>query len=147
MRTLFFTFLFALISTVVTSQDIYHKNGIALEGYDVVSYFEGAAVKGKKTFATAYEEALFYFISEAHQKLFEANPQKYLPQYNGYCAYAIAKKGEKVSINPKSFLITDNKLYLFYNSWGVNTLKKWEKEGPAELQKLADKHWEQLSKQ
>ena len=63
-----------------------------------------------------------------------------MPQYGGYCAYAIAKDGKKVGVNPKTFEIRDGKLYLFYNSWGVNTLKKWQ-EDAIEFQKKADKNW------
>ena len=65
-----------------------------------------------------------------------------MPQYGGWCAYAMADKGEKVSINPKTFEIRDGKLYLFYNSWGTNTLDLWKKENVKGLQKKADQNWE-----
>ena len=65
-------------------------------------------------------------------------------QYGGYCAYAIAVDSKKVSINPKTFEIRDGKLYLFYNAWGTNTLKLWQKENVKGLQEKADKYWEAL---
>ena len=68
----------------------------------------------------------------------------YVPQYGGYCAYAIADKGKKVSIDPETFEIRDGKLYLFYNAWGTNTLKMWLKEDVKGLQEKADKNWEDI---
>jgi len=65
----------------------------------------------------------------------------YMPQYGGYCAYAIAKKGEKVSINPKTFEIRDNKLYLFYDMFFTNTLDMWLENNPEQLKKQADDNW------
>ncbi len=70
----------------------------------------------------------------------------YVPQYGGYCAYAIAVNNEKIRINPKTFQIIDNKLYLFYNRWGVNTLEKWNEEGAKKLQYQADNNWEKIMK-
>jgi len=73
-----------------------------------------------------------------------AAPDQYLPEYGGFCAYAIAKDGKKVGVNPKTFTITDGKLYLFYNSWGVNTLNKWNEEGAQDLQNKADAKWKTI---
>jgi len=84
----------------------------------------------------------FKFASQENLNTFKENPDKFLPQYGGYCAYAIALKSKKVGINPETFEIRDGKLYLFYNSWGTNTLKLWKKNILKGLQKKADKNWE-----
>ena len=78
--------------------------------------------------------------------MFQKNPKKYIPQYGGYCAYAIGKSSEKVSINPKTFEIRNDKLYLFYNSWGTNTLKPWKQETPEKLKNQADINWIKITK-
>ena len=101
------------------------QKGYVAEGYDVVSYFENEAVEGKKEFKTTYDNATYKFSSEDNLNTFLNNPKKYIPQYGGYCAYAIAEKSKKVKIDPETFEIRDGKLYLFYNSWGTNTLKLW----------------------
>ncbi|WP_299678287.1 YHS domain-containing (seleno)protein [uncultured Tenacibaculum sp.] len=142
-------FLFALlfITTTVFSQTehLNTKKGIVAKGYDVVAYFSNTAVKGKKKLSTNHNGATYRFSSEENLKTFKENPDKYVPQYGGYCAYAIGVNGEKVDINPKTFEIRDGKLYLFYNSWGTNTLKLWLKEDPKKLKEQADKNWSKIT--
>ncbi|WP_232285858.1 YHS domain-containing (seleno)protein [Aquimarina agarilytica] len=118
------------------------KKGFVAEGYDVTEYFNGTAVEGNKMYSTTYEGAKFAFKTEANKAKFEAAPLKYLPQYGGYCAYALGVKGDLVSIDAETFEIRDGKLYLFYNSWGMNTLNKWLEENPEELKEQADDNWE-----
>ncbi len=117
------------------------EKNIAIEGYDPVSYFkEGKAKKGSSSLAYTYKSATYYFSSEANRKLFKAEPSTYEPQYGGWCAYAIGESGEKVEINPKTFKITDGKLYLFYNAYFTNTLPLWEAK-EKELKEKADSNW------
>ena len=138
--------LFVFITSFVQAQSDYNlKKGAIANGYDVVAYFNNKAEKGSKKYTTTYEGALFKFSSEKNLETFKKAPQKYIPQYGGYCAYAIGKTGEKVDINPKTFEIRNGKLYLFYNSWGTNTLTLWLQENPDELQKQADKNWRKLN--
>ena len=68
------------------------------------------------------------------------NPAKYEPQYGGWCAYAMGAKGEKVSVDPKTYKIVDGKLYLFYNRLFNNTLEDWN-ENEAKLKNKADANW------
>lgn len=140
------TILFiALISSTITAQEhVNLKSGYAAGGYDVVAYFDDQALKGDKKFTTTYEGVSYKFSSQKNLDAFTGNPEKYVPQYGGYCAYAVAVKGEKVGINPKTFQIKDNKLFLFYNSWGVNTLDKWNEEGASDLQQKADANWSNI---
>lgn len=119
-------------------------NGYIAEGYDVVAYFSNKAIKGKVSYSTVYDGANYKFINKENLDEFKSNPSKYSPQYGGWCAYAIAVKSKKATINPKTFEIRDGKLYLFYNSWGTNTLKSWLKGNPTSLIKKADVNWEKI---
>jgi len=135
---------FLTITATFSAQNYNTKKGYVAEGYDVVSYFNQKAEKGDKKFTTEFNGVKFKFLSKKNLAIFKENPKKYVPQYGGYCAYAIGLKGEKVDINPKTFEIRDGKLYLFYNSWGTNTFELWKKEGADKLQKQADENWKKL---
>ncbi len=135
-----------LTISVFSQNKVYNvKKGAVANGYDVVAYFSNMAVKGTPKFSTTYDGVSFRFYSEQNLQTFKKNPKKYIPQYGGYCAYAIGKmNGKKVGINPKTYEIRDGKLYLFYNSWGTNTLKSWLKDNPEELRKKADENWSKI---
>ena len=137
------TILVAIISLQLQAQQVDYnlKKGYVAEGYDVVEYFNNNAVEGKKAYITEHDGVKYKFASADNLAAFKATPEKYTPQYGGYCAYAVADKGKKVGVDPKTFEIRDGKLYLFYNSWGVNTLEKWKEEGPEKLQGQADAAW------
>lgn len=122
------------------------KSQLALVGYDPVSYFTlNSPVKGKTDFQHTHEGVKYYFSSKANLDKFKANPARYEPQYGGWCAYAMGAKGEKVSVDPGTYKITDGKLYLFYNSWGNNTLTSWNKD-EGNLKKKADGNWQKIFK-
>lgn len=143
MRPLFLFVLLIHVGNVhAQSLDYNTKRGYAAEGYDVVAYFNETAIEGNKEFSTTYDNVNYKFNSQENLVSFEANPKKFIPQYGGYCAYAVAVKSKKVGIDPKTFEIRDGKLYLFYNSWGTNTLELWKKENVKGLQQKADKNWE-----
>ncbi len=126
-------------------QDYYLDGGFIAEGYDVTSYFDNnKAVEGKKSFVASHDGVKFKFSSQANLDKFKANPDKYVPQYGGYCAYALGTSGKKVDADPETFEIRDGKLYMFYNSWGINTFKKWKSEGPEILRPIADANWEKV---
>ena len=148
MRNALFIFtLFILnLPQAIAQENVNLKKGYAAEGYDVVSYFQDVPLKGDKRYTVKYEGVSYKFASEENLKTFEEDPTKYIPQYGGFCAYAIAKDGKKVGVNPKTFTITHGKLYLFYNSWGVNTLNKWNEEDPNALRIKADAAWDLIIK-
>jgi YHS domain-containing protein len=101
---------------------------IALDGYDTVAYFTmNKAVKGKAAFSAQYLGKTWRFASADHQKLFEADPTRYAPQYGGYCAWAVAAKDDFYPSDPNVFKIVDGKLYLNYDR---DIYEKWNKNIP-----------------
>lgn len=119
-------------------------NSLAVAGYDVVSYFnDQKAVKGSPAYTAQVAGITYWFANEKHQQDFLKNSSYYQPQYGGWCAYAVGKTGEKVEVDPKTFKIINNKLYLFYNKYLTNTLKLWNKE-EATLLPQADKNWKKI---
>jgi len=145
MKKHFFLLLTLAVGSLYAQQIDYNvKGGAVANGYDVVSYFNHAPKKGSKEFATTYEGAKFLFSSEKNLAEFKANPKKYVPQYGGYCAYAVGSYSGKVKINPETYEIKNGKLYLFYNALGTNTLERWNKEGAEQLRKKADENWEKI---
>lgn len=138
--------LFLLYCSICFSQTIDYniKKGFAANGYDVVAYFNNQASEGNKNFMTKFDGVSYKFATKENLNTFNKNPETYIPQYGGYCAYAVAVKKDKVGIDPETFEIIDDKLYLFYNAWGTNTLELWRKENPKTLKEKADKNWEQL---
>ena len=120
------------------------KSGLAIDGYDPVSYFKtNKAIKGRKEFAIDHQGAVYYFASIENKEAFIKNPSAYEPQYGGWCAYAMGAKGEKVSVDPETFKITNGKLYLFYNRAFNNTLKSWNKNED-NLKTKADQSWKKI---
>ncbi|MDY8134977.1 YHS domain-containing (seleno)protein [Aquimarina sp. 2201CG5-10] len=145
MRILITTLFLALTFSMNAQQIDYNTNkGFVAEGYDVTEYFNNKIVEGKSKYVTTYDNAKYRFVSQANLDKFKSNPKKYVPQYGGYCSYAVATKAEKVDIDPETFEINDGKLYLFYNSWGTNTHKKWKAEGPSKLRPKADANWQKI---
>tara|TARA_B100000795_G_scaffold45959_1_gene30212 strand:+ start:1863 stop:2306 length:444 start_codon:yes stop_codon:yes gene_type:complete len=126
-------------------QNFNTKKGIVAEGYDVVAYFSNQAVKGNKKHTTIHRGASFLFSSQKNVEVFTANPKKFIPQFGGFCAYAMGTSGKKVSIDPETFEIREGKLFLFYNSWGTNTFIKWTQQNPKKLVKKAAKNWLKLA--
>jgi YHS domain-containing protein len=128
------------------TKHILNNNNIAVSGYDVVAYFLlKKAVKGSETFSVSISGIKYYFSSLNNKNLFIKNPAYFIPQYGGWCAYAMGEKGEKVEIDPETFKILNGKLYLFYNTYFNNTLKSWNKD-EANLKLKADANWLRINK-
>jgi YHS domain-containing protein len=120
------------------------ENKVAIHGYDPVAYFtQKKAVKGKSSITATYEGVIYNFSSQANKDTFSKSPANYEPQYGGWCAYAMGSAADKVEIDPDTFKIVDNKLYLFYNAYFNNTLKSWNKD-EANLKKKADVNWKKI---
>lgn len=125
------------------SEDFYLKKGVAIEGYDPVSYFEGSPAIGNENFTASYNGVSYWFSSESNLDQFKKSPGKYEPQYGGWCAYAMGASGDKVKIDPKTYKITDGKLYLFYNFGNTNTLISWNKDENS-LKEKANHNWQKI---
>lgn len=118
---------------------------LAISGYDPVSYFIGTPRKGSATYAYTFEGITYHFYNSQNLSIFKNYPAKYEPQYGGWCAYAMGNTGEKVSVDPETYKIIDNKLYLFYNKYFTNTLTLWNKDEKS-LKVKANANWIKLFK-
>ncbi len=109
----------------------------AIKGYDTVAYHtQRAAIKGSKAYTHQWKGATWRFVSAENRDRFASMPEKYAPQYGGYCAWAVSQ-GTTAGVDPKLFKIVDGKLYLNYDQT-IQT--KWEKDIPGNIQK-ADRNW------
>ena len=132
-----FAFGCATASTLASAGSFFEKDGAAIRGYDPVAYFtESKAVPGVPAYTAEYKGSKFRFASQASRDAFVANPAKYAPQYDGFCAYGTAS-GYKAAIDPAAFTIVGGKLYLNYNA---DIQKKWSADIPGYIVK-ADKNW------
>ena len=94
---------------------VFTADGAAIRGYDPVAYFtEGKPAEGDPSITHEYNGAVWHFTSAAHRDLFAATPEKFAPQYGGYCAWA-ASRDYVASTNPKAWEIVDDKLYLNFS--------------------------------
>ncbi len=145
----FILLLFAF-TTSVEAQSHYYTNeeGVAVKGYDVVSYFKGDEPrKGSEAHSLEHDGVTFHFASKANKKAFQKNPGKYLPEYGGYCAFAVGKKAKKVPADPETYTITDGNLYLFFNGnmngKKMNTKPMWDQH-EEQLQPKAEQNWQEM---
>jgi len=114
--------------------------GIAVGGYDTVAFFtQDAAVVGDKGFATQYKDAQWLFASQMNLDMFLANPEKYAPQYGGYCAFA-ASKGALAKGDPEAWTIHEDKLYLNFSK---SVRKLWREDISGHI-KSADANFPKL---
>ena len=115
--------------------------GPAIEGYDPVAYFrENAAREGSAEHTLEYAGATWRFVSAANLAAFRADPEAYVPQYGGHCAYALGAKDKLVRVDPEVFSFVDGKLYLNYSA---DVQAQWEADRAA-LIRRADDNWARL---
>lgn len=145
MNKIMIFFLLQLFWTTLRGQsgEVFTTNDGAIGGYDPVAYFqESKPVKGKKEFSYRWNDATWLFSNAQNLKLFKANPQKFAPQYGGYCAYGTAE-GHKAPTEPNAWSVVNGKLYLNYN---LEVQNLWKKNQIDLIQK-ADKNWPEVKKQ
>lgn len=143
MKILFIAiFTFSTSLTFAKEAKLYSDDGLFIQGYDPVAYITtNEAQKGKKAISYDYKSIKILFTNKQNREAFIENPEKWLPAYNGWCAYAMAKSGDLVEIEPKSFKVIKGKTYLFYNTFWADTLKKWNKGNDEEQLNNANENW------
>ena len=113
----------------------------AIKGYDTVAYFKaGKALKGIESFTFPWHDMTWYFETRENRDLFAASPEKYAPQYDGYCAWAMTESRKAIT-DPEVWKIVDGKLYL---NCSATAYEKWSKDIPGNIRK-ADANWLKLS--
>lgn len=147
MKHLLLSAAFSLVATIGLAGPQYvDDTGFAVSGYDVVAYFDlpqseigspqTMAVPGRSDITAGYNGSTFAFSTEANRDLFLADPEKYAPQFDGHCAYGVAKGG-KVPANPHLWRIVDGKLYLNITE---NVVGFWEEDIPGNIS-TANGNW------
>lgn len=138
------SFLFAsLILTAANgiTADQLPAGDVAIKGYDPVAYFlAGKAIQGDQTVSASWHKLTWYFQNSEHMALFTANPEKYAPQYDGFCAWAMTEKRKAVT-DPEVWKIVDGKLYL---NCSLTAYDKWSRDIPGNIKK-ADANWAHLN--
>jgi enamine deaminase RidA (YjgF/YER057c/UK114 family) len=117
---------------------------LSISGYDPVAYFtDGRPVQGKAEFESVWRKLRWRFASGEHRDLFIKDPQRYAPQYDGYCAMGVSNEAaaHKDTVDPEAWAIVDGKLYLVHNTYW---LEQW-REKAKEYIKKADKDWQAVA--
>ncbi|MBL8545878.1 MAG: YHS domain-containing protein [Hyphomonadaceae bacterium] len=146
MRKLFTALAFAFGTLTIAAAPAYADQApvytgvlsrVAVGGYDPVAYFtDGRPVRGTTQFRITHQGYEYRFASAEHLMAFRANPSRYLPQYGGYCAWAVSQ-GYTASGNPNNWRIVDGRLYLNYNA-EIQT--RWEGDIPRHI-RSANGNW------
>ena len=110
---------------------------IALSGYDPVAYFnDGRPAKGVRSYWHAFDDAVYLFRSAAHRDQFAAQPERYAPQYSGFCAGGVSK-GYKAEPDPEAWLIANGRLFVFQYKDRVELFRR----KIAEIEAQANANW------
>lgn len=112
-------------------------SNVAVSGYDVVAYFTASQpTRGDAQFKTMHNGVEYRFANAANLAAFRASPTRYLPQYGGYCAWAVSQ-GYTASADPTNWRIVDGRLYLNYND---EIQRRWEGDIPGHI-RAANANW------
>lgn len=127
-------------TTPVAPIDTEAKPGIAVSGHDPVAYFsEAKPVEGKANITASYRGAEWRFASEANRRAFLAEPERYAPQFGGYCSWAVAG-GYTAPADPEAWRIVDGKLYLNYSK---EVQARWEQDIPGHIAR-GEQNWPKI---
>ena len=145
MKTLLIVSIFGAFAALAHAGEVVNinKNGLALQGYDPVGYFtDGKPVKGSPEFTATYKGATYQFASAQHRDTFNQSPQKYEPQFGGFCGYA-ASINKLAPIEVEYFQVLHDRLVLQHNE---KAWKLWHQDVEGNLKK-AVANWPTLSQQ
>ena len=141
--TLFSISLSHAIGQSKTEYNIDNSN-VALSGFSPVSYLDlGLAQRGVKTHKSTYDDVIYYFTNEEQKAKFDKDPERYLPQFGGYCAFGVYV-GAKFRTDPNKFVVKDDQYFLFLNDLEVDAKQLWLAEDHKKLTSKAKKNWEKL---
>ena len=120
----------------------YH--GVALDGYCPVAYFAvNKPVRGKSEHASIHDGITYYLVSAEAKQAFDAEPEKYVPAYGGWCAFGMSVE-DKFPVDPRNFKIVDGRLMLFLKNPGVDARTLWNRGNESELVSKANAHWDKV---
>ena len=142
MKNIIITLCLFLTSGIVNAQksQIFAPAGKAIKGYDAVAFFKQLKpVMGADSLSYSYKGVNWLFSSAENLTLFKANPEKYEPQFGGYCAYGIAD-GHKAPTQTETWAIIDDKLYFNYN---LKVKEMWNKNQKNFIEK-ANQIWSEI---
>lgn len=140
--TLTMGLLLVTIISIAQKPEIFSPSGIAIGGYDVVSFFtDTKPVKGIEAYSTVWKESTWLFSSQQHLDSFKRSPEKYEPAYGGYCAYGTSR-GYKAPAQADTWTILNDKLYFNYN---LKVKEIWEKNRAAYIDS-ANSKWPVVKK-
>ncbi len=123
--------------SALAQSKVFEKDGLAISGYDAVAYFtDGIPVKGDSQFQLNWNDATWLFASKANLEKFKGQPEKFSPQFGGFCSFGVSR-GYKVKSEPDAWAIVNNKLYLNYN---LDVKQDWLKDRN-NLISVAEKNW------
>jgi YHS domain-containing protein len=126
-----------------SASEVNQIDGIALHGFDPVAYFtQNKALKGEPKVTTVYKGVTYEFASKEDQATFQGNPEMYVPQFGGFCAFAVSR-GLKADIDPHAFAINNGKLYVNYSE---RALQAYQEDIKGNTEK-ADRNWPDVAKQ
>lgn len=143
MKAIIITALAVLLSAGLFAQSTKFtgKSGIAINGYDPVAYFnQQDAVQGNDKFTFDWSGSKWKFVSQSNLDSFKLAPEKYAPQYGGFCAYGTSENHLSPT-DPKAWTVVNGKLYLNYN---LQVKQLWIKDTTSRI-KAADGYWPALN--
>jgi YHS domain-containing protein len=134
------TFLFLLLALPGISQPIFQINGVAIRGYDPVAYFlDNTPTEGLAEYAATWQGVEWRFKSKANMDMFTSNPEKFAPQFGGFCAYGVSDN-HKSPTDPSAFTVVNEKLYLNYSP---KVKQLWSKDREMHIRR-AETNWPAL---
>lgn len=150
-QIIIFAFFYSIFTTNTFAQNNKAYNidnsNIALQGYSPVSYADlGLAQIGVKEFKSEYQKVVFYFTSAEQKATFDKNPEKYLPQFGGFCAFGMYA-GAKFRTDPNKFITKDGQYFLYLNNLELDAKQLWlNEDNHQKLVSTANANYEKLSK-
>ena len=142
LKSVFAAVALSVIALASDAGEFNESNGVAIKGYDPVAFFkDNKPVLGKQDLRFEYKGSTFVFANAENRAAFVASPEKFSPQYGGYCAFGTAR-GYKADIDPATFTVIDGRLYLNYNT---QVQREWMADS-ARFIRQADERWPTVSK-